>query len=225
MSELLEETLGGIVHDLNNLLTVLKGYPEMLLQRPGLDPDLRRRLESMHRASTKADGYVRQMATVAGKVPTRPAPLDLAAALEQAAAVGPPCGLELQPARVSADPEQLDALLGELLAVARERGGEAGVRARIVVAGESARGEVEEGGAPLDPARALLPFGLRRQERARGLALAAAAATARRWGGELSVESGAMTCWRLSLPLLAERGLAAPPEGAGTPPPCTRPAP
>lgn len=223
MSEL-QETLSGIVHDLNNLLTVLKGYPEMLLQRPGLEPDLRRRLESMHRASLKADGYVRQMAAIAGRFATRPAPLDLGTAL--AAAAGPACPLELQPATVQADPEQLDTVLRELVAIAGERAGEAGVRGRVAVDGARARVELLEQGPPLDAARALKPFGLPRQERTRGLALAAAAATVQRWGGELTVEGGATTTWRLSLPLApADGGGGAPPGVAAPPPPCTPPTP
>lgn len=219
----LQRVLGALAHDLNNLLTVLKGYPELLLLRPQLDPDVRRRLESMQRAGEKAGEYVRQMATVAGRTPSRAQALDLRAGLAAACeASGGKWLLDL-PTRseeAMADPEHLPWILGELLGVARERSGEGDVRVSL----RSGVVQIQDAGPALDPRQALAPFGFKRSDRARGLALAAARTLARQWGGDLEV-GGDPVVWRLTLPRAGTEGAPRPAGGASEPPPaCAGPA-
>src|SRR5260370_2499662 len=68
---------GGVAHDHNNLLTIIKGYLEMAMQRcldrPELHSDIRRIEEAADRAVT----LVRQLLAFSRKQVLRPKILDL----------------------------------------------------------------------------------------------------------------------------------------------------
>lgn len=206
MSDELAHVMGALAHDLNNLLTVLKGYPELLLLRPDLDPDVRRRLESMLRAATKATEYVQQVSAVGGRIASRCQELDLCPALSsaiaEAQAASPAPRVELEPGEVEllvrADPQRLSWVLGEVLSAARERDPEL-VRVRASREGDRVVVQFVDHGPPLEAGEAFRPYGYKRRDRARGLALAAAATLLGQWGGAAEVQSQASaTTWTLA---------------------------
>lgn len=206
----LREFARAVAHDLNNLLTVLAGYPELMLLRTDLDAEVRKRLETMLRASERATEYVGQLGALGGRMPLKPGAADPVEVTREAAAAaqgpGPRCEVEapagLDPVRT--DPARLAKALGELVALLRERNPKL-ERVRLTV-GRTGLGVewVAHDPTPLDDEarrRALLPFGLKRADRARGLALAATAEFARTAGGELRVDPEPPgVAWRLTLP-------------------------
>ncbi len=53
---------GGIAHDFNNLLGVIIGYSELLLETPAVgDPAVRRKIDEIHKAATRAASLTRQL--------------------------------------------------------------------------------------------------------------------------------------------------------------------
>ena len=68
---------GGIAHEFNNLLSVINGYSELLLSRPGNDEKAQRFLGEIFKAGQRAVGLVRQILTFSRKVETLLAPLEL----------------------------------------------------------------------------------------------------------------------------------------------------
>lgn len=201
-SDPVKEFARAVAHDLNNLLTVLAGYPELLLQRPGLDPEVKKRLETMLRASERATEYVAQLAALGGRMPQQPEEVDPLAVAREALGAEP----DAEPVPpVRADRARLSRALSELVALVRERNPRL---ERVSLAVRRAAAAVEWSLAdptPLDEEarqRALLPFGLKRAERARGLALAVVAEWARAAGGSLEVlPAPPGVTWRLTLPV------------------------
>ncbi len=68
---------GGVAHDLNNLLTPILGYGEMLLRSPGLDETYRRDVLEMVEAGKRARDLVRQLMAFGRKQVLEIKPLDL----------------------------------------------------------------------------------------------------------------------------------------------------
>ncbi len=58
---------GGIVHDFNNLLTLVKGYSELTLDRLGGSDPLRRYIEQIHQTAERAGSLTRQLLTFSRK--------------------------------------------------------------------------------------------------------------------------------------------------------------
>jgi len=56
---------GGVAHDLNNILSGIVTYPEVLLQQADLDPRLRRAIESLKLSGERAAAVVGDLLTVA----------------------------------------------------------------------------------------------------------------------------------------------------------------
>lgn len=63
--EALGTLAGGVAHDLNNILTGLVGYPELLLLRMGEDKELRRIVETIKTSGEKASAVVEDLLTLA----------------------------------------------------------------------------------------------------------------------------------------------------------------
>ena len=63
--EALGNLAGGVAHDLNNILSGVVGYPELLLHTLPKDSDLRKPLEAIHDSGNRAATVVADMLTVA----------------------------------------------------------------------------------------------------------------------------------------------------------------
>ncbi|HZD54835.1 MAG TPA: PAS domain S-box protein, partial [Candidatus Aquicultoraceae bacterium] len=68
---------GGIAHDFNNLLTVINGFSELLLGRPGLDSACRKEVDEIRRAGGKAAALTRQLLAFSRRQMLQPKVLDL----------------------------------------------------------------------------------------------------------------------------------------------------
>jgi two-component system, cell cycle sensor histidine kinase and response regulator CckA len=72
---LLGQLAGGLAHDLNNLLVAVISYPEMLLQRESLDPDLRQALVTIAQQGRLSANLVRQLLEFSRHSESEQAPL------------------------------------------------------------------------------------------------------------------------------------------------------
>jgi PAS domain S-box-containing protein len=159
---------GGIAHDFNNFLLALAGYTELALQTvPPQSPARRhlaevlRTVESARALSRQLLGFSRQEALAPSLVDLTAVVDDLRLLLRQVAGAGVRLELDLLPAPpVYADPGELEQLLVNLVANARDAGS-----AEIAVRVAGGRGQavltVADDGAGMDEAtaeRAFDPF-------------------------------------------------------------------
>jgi nitrogen-specific signal transduction histidine kinase/CheY-like chemotaxis protein len=75
---------GGIAHDLNNLLTVIRGYADLAILELG-DTDLSRDLEEVRKASDRAVDLTRQLLAFSRRQAPAPSQLDINALLSDSA--------------------------------------------------------------------------------------------------------------------------------------------
>jgi len=68
---------GGVAHDLNNILSGVVNYPELLLMEPDLPEKVRKGLETIQEAGGRASAVVSDLLTVARGVAVGKEPLDL----------------------------------------------------------------------------------------------------------------------------------------------------
>ncbi len=68
---------GGLAHDLNNLLTVINGYSEYLLQRIRKEDSTRRPIEEVLNAGRRASDLIRQLLAFSRRQVLNPSVLDL----------------------------------------------------------------------------------------------------------------------------------------------------
>ena len=68
---------GGVAHDMNNVLAVINGYSELLLDTAGLDTRVRARLNEIRGAGERAAGLTRQLLAFSRRQVLAPAVLDL----------------------------------------------------------------------------------------------------------------------------------------------------
>jgi PAS domain S-box-containing protein len=120
---------GGIAHDFNNLLTIIKGYAELGLQRPGISPELRGDIMQMENASERASALVRQLLAFSRKQVLQPKIIDLNAivvGLEKLLSRLLGQHIEMQTrcaanvGSVKADPAQVEQVLMNLVVNARD---------------------------------------------------------------------------------------------------------
>ncbi|MFP4058268.1 MAG: response regulator [Candidatus Brocadiia bacterium] len=126
---------GGVAHDFNNVLTVIEGYSDVLLQ--SLDPwsQAYRDLQEVRKAAARAASLTGQLLAVSRKQVLEPAPVDLNAVVRELSdmlrrVIGEDIQLDtrLDPhlGTVQADPAQLHQVLLNLAVNARDampRGG------------------------------------------------------------------------------------------------------
>ncbi|MGI9432096.1 MAG: PAS domain-containing hybrid sensor histidine kinase/response regulator [Myxococcota bacterium] len=96
---------GGIAHDFNNLLVGILGNAELALEQVGGDTRLYADLEEIVRASSRAADLTQELLTYAGSSVLEPAPVDLAALVEETAKL-------VQPALVPGVDLEIDPPLG-----------------------------------------------------------------------------------------------------------------
>ncbi|MBA3852857.1 MAG: hybrid sensor histidine kinase/response regulator [Gemmatimonas sp.] len=120
---------GGIAHDFNNTLAVILGHSEMLLADLPADHAMREELEAIHRAAQHSATLTRQLLTYARRQPIQPRPLDLNVAVHETLRMlrpllGENVALDWSPddgpCEVLLDPSQLDQILTNLCANARD---------------------------------------------------------------------------------------------------------
>jgi two-component system, cell cycle sensor histidine kinase and response regulator CckA len=68
---------GGVAHDFNNLLTAIIGYSQLLMARIGSDGSLRRELEEIYKAGTRAASLTSQLLAFSRKQVIQPVSLNL----------------------------------------------------------------------------------------------------------------------------------------------------
>jgi PAS domain S-box-containing protein len=68
---------GGVAHDLNNVLSGIVGYPELILQNLSKDSELRKPLETIRASGQRATAIVKDLLTVARGVAKTKKPLNL----------------------------------------------------------------------------------------------------------------------------------------------------
>jgi nitrogen-specific signal transduction histidine kinase len=68
---------GGVAHDFNNILMVISGYSQVLIDALAKEPKLRSHVEQMQRAGERAASLTRQLLAFSRKQTTQPEPLNL----------------------------------------------------------------------------------------------------------------------------------------------------
>ena len=136
---------GGVVHDFNNLLTIISGHAELLLAGLAPDAPMRESLGQIRSASSRAASLTRQLLTFSRKQVVEPRILDLNAHLKDTEKmirrlVGEDVSLQsvLAPDlnQVKVDPGQLDQVILNLVVNARDampKGGKLTIKTSNVV--------------------------------------------------------------------------------------------
>ncbi len=246
---------GGIAHDFNNLLAAILGAAAAA-REAGLTPGAAAEITQIEDAAQRGAALVRQVLAFARQQRLEPRVIDLRRALEDAAPllrrlmgrrIAVELALEVEAAPVRVDPAQLDQVVLNLAANAKEAMAEGGrlriALSRAVVLRQEGEGpealppgryavlEVADTGCGIPPEvlpRLFEPFFTTRPERGgTGLGLATVQGIVAQSGGHVTVLSvpGQGTCFRIHLPR-AEMPApeAAPvPQPAPTAPPADRP--
>ena len=126
---------GGVAHDFNNMLSVILGHAEMILETVATDQPLYSDLQEIRKAAERSADLTRQLLAFARKQTAAPKELDLNATVEGMLnmlrrLIGENVKLAWQPAPrpvpVRMDPSQLDQILANLCVNARDAVGETG---------------------------------------------------------------------------------------------------
>jgi signal transduction histidine kinase len=228
---------GGVAHDLNNLLTVINGYSDVLLEQLADGAAERGDLAMIRDAGSRAAALTAQLLAFSRRTIIAPKPLDLNALVERLAprcerAVGASIQLvtRLAPALapVMADAVQLEQVVMNLVANARDAMPHGGTLTIATSHQPADRRQVclaviDTGDGMTDEvrARAFEPFFTTKpQGQGAGLGLATAYGIVEQAGGELVVDSalGRGSTFRVLLPALDAGELAdAPPDRPSRP--------
>ncbi len=120
---------GGVAHDFNNILTLIIGYANTLLNRPDMDCSGRGNVENILKAAERATSLTRQLLAFGRKQTMAPVVLDLNAVLSEFAKMlprllGEDIELVFEPqadlGRVIADPAQIELAVMNLALNARD---------------------------------------------------------------------------------------------------------
>ena len=126
---------GGVAHDFNNLLTAISGYSDLLLSSLGEQDSLRKDIEEIKKAATKATSLTRQLLAFSRRQPLKAVVLDLNAVVVDMERmlrriIGEDIEMvsKLEPAlaRVKADHGQIEQVIMNMVVNARDampRGG------------------------------------------------------------------------------------------------------
>jgi two-component system NtrC family sensor kinase len=134
--EAIGQLAGGVAHDFNNMLTVIRGYAQCLLANPGLDHAVRGPMQQIDGAAERAANLTRQLLAFSRKQVLQPEALQLPEVIGQIGKMlrrilGEDIALEIQApaehAGVMADRAMLEQVLLNLVVNARDampRGGQ-----------------------------------------------------------------------------------------------------
>lgn len=208
--------VGPSAHELNNVFQMISGSAELLQANPLLVPELKPRLDVLRRQSSRGEGIVRELASLARGDASAPQPVDLVKAVDRALDLrrfehrrrGIAVSLNersLGPFRVRANPESLQQLLLSLLLNAEQAlDGSTGGGIGIEISGTTAGVDlfVTDNGNGALIADAFMPFVTSRPPHlCAGLGLTAARTLAIRLGGEIELShSDTGTTARVSFP-------------------------
>lgn len=143
---------GGVAHDFNNLLTIITGYSDLLLARPGMDPSVLESVKEIRVAGDRAAALTRQLLGFSRQTMLQPEILDLNLVVEDTGKmlrrlIGEDIRfttvLDPQLNRVRVDPSQLDQVLMNLAVNARDAMPKGG---RLTI--ETANVHLGDNGAP-----------------------------------------------------------------------------
>jgi PAS domain S-box-containing protein len=233
---------GGVAHDFNNLLTIINGYGQMVMDALA-DSPIRRDMEAIMEASGRAIALTRQLLTFSRRQVVQPKVLDLNTHVRRMnrmlrRLIGEDIRLETalraQPARVRADPGQLEQVVLNIVVNARDAmpdGGRLSIEtanaeldadSAILRRGLSpgtyvvlAIGDTGEG-MPADVQRHLFEpfFTTKPKGKGTGLGLSTVYGIVKQSGGEVLVDSevGRGSTFRIYFPLIAEAARHAEPR-------------
>jgi signal transduction histidine kinase/CheY-like chemotaxis protein len=216
---------GGIAHDFNNLLTVISGFTQLAMGRLGAGHDVEPDLKEVKEAADRASALTRQLLAFSRKQVLQPRVLDLAATVGEMQEmlrrlIGSHIGLRVmhdgRPARVKADPSQLEQVVMNLVVNARDAMPDGG--AIVVSTGcehDASTGwrvvlRVQDTGTGMSPAvrdRIFEPFYTTKEPgKGTGLGLATVYGVVTQSGGTVAVESvvGRGTTFTVSFPPATE---------------------
>jgi len=225
--EAIGQLAGGIAHDFNNLLTVIGGNV-LLLGMTELPDDAREHVDEIAAAADRAGALTRQLLSFSRAREPRLEPVDLNPVIARVhGLLGRLIGADIRiettlaarPARVRADPAQLEQVLINLALNARDAMPEGGVLS--IGTGHASRSvllRVADTGVGMDPKtaeRIFEPFFTTKGVgEGTGLGLTNVYSVIVQAGGDIAVESepGAGTTFTIALPALDEAGDAAAPR-------------
>lgn len=215
--ETLGRLAGGISHDFNNILSIIRGHLELLADETGLSPGAERRLLAIDAAAQRAAALVGNLTAFAGPGRAAPESLHVNAALEDlggllAELIGSNVALELrleaEPDLVAIDLTELEQVVLNLVLNACDALAAGG--GHVTVHTWTERGhlllEVADDGRGIDPQtleRVFEPF-FSTQPTGSGLGLATVKGIVERSAGDIDVASvpGAGSTFTIRLPLV-----------------------
>jgi PAS domain S-box-containing protein len=219
---------GGIAHDYNNLLAVVLGHAEMLLQELPPDGPAAERVQAMHRAARRAADLTDQLLTFSRHQVMSGGPVDLNAVVASmepvlARIVGEHIELRLELCAgatvVAPDRSQIQNVILSLVENARDAMPDGGVIGITTASGAGARLIVSDTGTGMDDvirARIFEPFfSTKAETKETGLGLSTVFGIVTQHGGDIDVSSrpGAGSVFTVSLPLAVSPQELPPPGG------------
>ncbi len=236
---------GGVAHDFNNLLTAILGFTGLAMRRIGPEDPMRKELEEVRRAGTRAAALTGQLLAFGRRQALQPRVVYLNDVLAEMVTMlrrllGEETVLETVPAPalwpVYADPGQIEQVVVNLAINGRDampRGGHLTIatsnlpagaaRPAEVPAGECVVLEVHDEGVGMDAetlSRIFEPFFTTKEfKQGSGLGLAMVHGIVKQSGGAIVVESapGKGSVFRVFLPRTVQESVAQPPQTASLP--------
>ena len=208
----------GVAHDFRNLLTIIKGYTRILETAPAPDAELPRICQQILQAADKGEALTEDLMALSGSQTVHPTALDVPSVVGQLLpllqqSAGPRHPVETRLAagtgRVFMDPLQLERILLNLVANARDAMPAGGPITVTVTTGDGVVLEVSDTGSGIDPAIAekiFEPFfTTKARHQGTGLGLAIVRSGVEAAGGQVQVLStpGRGTTFRITLPCIS----------------------
>jgi two-component system, cell cycle sensor histidine kinase and response regulator CckA len=75
--EVIGQLAGGVAHDFNNIIAIILGYSDLMMQKLGADTVMKGHLEAIRMAAERAAGLTRQLLVFSRKQTVQPVVLDL----------------------------------------------------------------------------------------------------------------------------------------------------
>jgi two-component system, cell cycle sensor histidine kinase and response regulator CckA len=120
---------GGVAHDFNNMLAVILGYTQLIMENTDLSQPLLNSLVQIQKAAERSSDLTRQLLAFARKQPIAPRVLDLNETVEGMLKIlrrliGEDISLEWMPGKniwpINVDPSQIDQILANLCINAKD---------------------------------------------------------------------------------------------------------